>query len=364
MTIYKTKTGYRVQVDIGKKPDGKRDRKTEVCETKREAEQVNIEFQMLKRDLRGRSNRITLSQYIDDYFMPDKEEILRKNTIAGYKRDIELRIRPKFGGHLLCDIFHADIQKMITACPTKKTAQNARATLRCILSHAVDNELLVHNPAKGDFKMPEKIEKKKQFGDWVTSFVEHAEIIDKAKDVETRTLLVLGFCFGLRKGEILGLDWDDVNLKERIISVKQTYTYTLGSPDLTPPKTEESVRDIPITDCAYKYMTVLRDDGGVVRIHGPVVNHKGNRMSPRRATELIEKFRRKNDVPHITMTTLRHSFATAAIRSGMNVASVAKWLGHADVTTTLNRYVRPLLVNLQEDAKIVDSAYLEKAIGT
>ncbi|MDR3136749.1 MAG: site-specific integrase [Coriobacteriales bacterium] len=364
MGIYKTKAGYRVQVDIGALPNGKRDRKTAVCKTLREAKQAEVDLLMLRRDLRGHSNRVTLSAYIDDYFMPDKQAILRKNTIAGYRRDIELRIRPAFGGCLIGDLTHAGIQRMLSSCPTKKTATNARDTLRCILAHAKDNELIVYNPAAGRFKMPQETVKKEQFGEWVTTLAEHVEIIKKADDIETRALLVLGLCFGLRKGEVLGLDWEDVDFTSRTLRIERTYTYTLGAPDLTPPKTEESRRAIPMTDYAYGQLLKLREGGGVTHVFGPVAAHGNRRMSPKRATDLLVRFRRRNpELPHLTMTTLRHSFATAAIRSGINVASISKWLGHADVTTTLNRYVRPLLVNLKEDAKVLDEAYCRAASG-
>ena len=361
MSIFKTSSGWRVQVDIGKLPDGKRDRKTASCKTKREAQKLDYEFNALKRSRQGHSNRLTLSAYIDNHFWPDKEEVLRKNTLAGYSRDIEIRIRPRFGKVLIAEITHSQIQKMLSDCPTKKTAQNARATLRCILAHAVDNQLLTINPAAGKFRMPESITKKDQYGEWVTSFAEHRDIIQQADDIETETILILGFCFGLRKGEVLGLDWQEVDMDKREIYIKQTYTYTLGAPDLDPPKTPDSARVIPMTDYAWDCIESLKKRDGITRITGPVALHNNKRMSPRRATDLIERFRKSHDVPHITMTTLRHSFATAAIRSGVNVASVAKWLGHTDVTTTLNRYVKPLLVDLKEDAKIIDAAYIKTA---
>ncbi|MDR1015732.1 MAG: site-specific integrase [Coriobacteriales bacterium] len=212
--------------------------------------------------------------------------------------------------------------------------------------------------------MPPKESTRDRRGEWLTSFGEHRRVIGLAGDAETRALLVLGLCFGLRKGEILGLEWGHVDFGRREIHVRQTYTYTVGEPDMTPPKTRQSRRTVPMTDFAFGQMVALRDCGGVTRIAGPVADHGGRPVKPRRATTLIERFREAHDVPRINMSTLRHSFATAAIRAGIDVASVSKWLGHTDVTTTLNRYVRPLLTDLKEDAKAIDRAYARAANGT
>jgi integrase len=367
MSIYenKAKGGWRVQVDIGTLPDGRRDRKTVSCKTKREAQRAELDLLMLKRDLRGHSNRITLGEYIDGYFWPDKEGILRKNTLVGYDRDIRLRIRPRFGNRLIADITHAEIQRMLSACPTRSTADNARDTLRCILSHAKDNEVLVHNPAAGRFKLPESISAIKEDTPWVTSFAEHLRIIEAADDPQVERLLVLGLCFGLRKGEVLGLDWEHIDIKKRVIRVTQTYTVAGRELCLTPPKTEASRREIPITDVAMRYLGEWRDrdrDARKVehitgRAH-PVCVHRARRMTPNRARDVLARFfKGAPELPRVTCSTMRHSFATAAILGGINVATVSKWLGHTDVTTTINRYVRPLQTDLAKDAKRISLLY-------
>ncbi len=55
--------------------------------------------------------------------------------------------------------------------------------------------------------------------------------------------------------------------------------------------------------------------------------------------------------------SLRHSFATAAIRAGLEVSSVSRWFGYAAISTTYNKYVRPTLKNLQEDSAAIDTAF-------
>lgn len=64
-------------------------------------------------------------------------------------------------------------------------------------------------------------------------------------------------------------------------------------------------------------------------------------------------------LPHITIFSMRHSFGTACIDAGIEVAKLAKWMGHADVSTTYNRYVKPRLKDLKRDTALIDRAFDE-----
>jgi integrase len=80
-------------------------------------------------------------------------------------------------------------------------------------------------------------------------------------------------------------------------------------------------------------------------------------MTPERAQKTMQRFTGENDVPKITCHSLRHSFATAAIRSGAPVELVSKMLGHTNITTTYNRYVRPLQDDLMDAVEILNRAH-------
>lgn len=222
-------------------------------------------------------------------------------------------------------------------------------------------EIITHNPAAGRFKFHEEIKSREtKNGVWLTSFAEHKQVLEVAKGHDIEPILVLGLCFGLRKGEILGLDWPDVDFDNRQITIRQTYTQSAGAPELLPPKTAKSLRTIPMPDYAYERLHVLQCKGGLLST-GPVVRERGRRLEPQAAQRRMTKFVRNHNVPKITIMSLRHSFATSAIRSGINAASVSKWLGHTDVTTTLNRYVRPMLANLHDDVAIINAGYTSAA---
>jgi integrase len=348
------KTRYRAQLEVGRKLDGSADRRTKVCKSLKEAQRAEREFEVVRDGLCGRSDRITFQKFVDDYYLPTKREALRKTTMRGYEGVIKNHLMPTLANCNLGDINRFQIQQLLSSRSSYKVAKNTRDALRQILGEAVQMEVIKINPASGRFTLPDKKETDHDNnGEWVTSMAEQRRIIDMADDV-LRPVLVLGFCFGLRKGEILGLDWKDIDLKARKLSVRRTYTHAGGKPRLTAPKTEGSVRVIPITDYAVAKLRALRGKNSRI---GAVCLFSGHRMAPYDAQKLMKRFTTTHDVPKVTCHSLRHSFATSAIRSGVPVEQVSKMLGHAKITTTYDRYVKPLQNDLQDAVKILDKAY-------
>jgi len=360
MSIRKKDDGrWFVQVEAGKKPDGSRTRMTKVCKTKREAERV--ERDMIAKNARdgGVACKVTLEWFVENVWKPEKEPICVHNTFRAYESHLRCYILPTLGRMNLCDIRHPEVQHMLTSCPTRKTAQNAKSTLYNILQLAMDMGYAPRNAADSrNFRLPrERGRAGTAHGEWITSFPEHVRLIEAARGTNVFAIFALGLCFGLRKGEILGLDWENVDFEAGCIRIVQTYVQEKGGPKIMPPKTPKSVRDIPMTAVARRYLEELAPE----RMEGAIVKSGyGRRMSPSGASKAVSRFiARHDDLPKVTMLSLRHSFATAAIRAGINVASVSRWLGHSSVATTLDRYVKPLQQDLKRDvADELDRLYL------
>lgn len=343
---------------VGFKPDGSRDRRSRTVKTKRAAVEADRELSAMRAANKGiGGGKATLDWFIENIWKPEKRAICTYNTFRAYESHVRTRISPSLGKMRMEDINHSHVQHMISSCPTKKTAQNARSTLFNILQLAVDMGYAPRNAADSrNFRMPrEKGRGGTLHGEWLTDFRQHREVIEKSEGTSAYPILVLGLCFGLRKGEILGLDWEDVDLDRGMIHISKTYVDEKGGPDELPPKTDSSVRDIPMTEYAKGLLEGMMPEDA----KGPVVRSaRGGRMSPSGAGKAMARFTSSCDVPKVTILSLRHSFATSCIRAGVNVASVSAWLGHSSVTTTLDRYVRPLQKDLRRDvADVIDSMY-------
>lgn len=363
MSIRKLKNGlWQVDVTLGNKPDGTRDRRKKTCKTKAEAERTERTL-LARKDSRLVGGRITIDDFIEDFFWPAKEH-LRSNTKRGYQRDIKLRILPAFSGRYIEDINRYDVQQMITACSSKKVATNARETLSSILGLAHQMEMIPRNPAGARFKYPPAAQHEPDhYGVWLSTFAEHKRFFDAVAQYEHDQLIdqmcVLGLCFGLRKGETFGLDWDNVDFAQKTISITQTYVLGIGGASLEPPKTDKSVRTIPMTSYAYKRLLEWFSERPRTSRSGAVLlSRYGERLNPHTGQEILKQFLVAHpDIPHITLHSMRHSFATSCINAGITVAKVSAWLGHREVATTYNRYVKPLLCDLQNEVNIIDAAF-------
>lgn len=368
MAVRKLKSGkWIADVVVGRKYDGKPDRRTECCDTKAKAQKAERRLLLVKEQGKGRtSGRITFEEFLDEVFWPQKMK-LRRNTRLGYERDIRLRLIPSFGRMDIDSIDRLAIQRMLMSCPTKKAATNARGTLSSILGVAVEMGMIQNNPAGFRYQYPDASDlPPDNYGVWLQTFAEHRRLLERAAETHpcepVERMLVLGLCFGLRKGEIFGLDWENVDFDARCIRIVQTYTCARGGASMSPPKTPRAVRAVPMTSYAESRMRAWGPPSGPV-----VVGRDGGRMNPRTAMKHVKRFVEResfadgSSIPRVTLHSLRHSFATACIDSGIEVSRVSKWMGHCDVSTTYNRYVKPTLAALESDAAIIDSAYEESA---
>lgn len=362
MAVRKLKNGkWAADVTLGAKWDGSRDRRIYEFSTQKQAQKAERAM-LIERDGRsGISGRITFSEFLDEIYWPQKQG-LRRNTRRCYERDIKLRLMPAFGNMNIDQINRLAIQRMLSNCATRKIATNARETLSSILGVAVEMEMLVKNPASYRYQYPPQPEAPAdKFGVWLTTFAAHRTLLEYLAFMYSgdaiERMVVLGLCFGLRKGEVFGLDWEDVDLIRQEICIRHTYTVAKGGAYLTEPKTAKSRRTIPIT----AYALARMQSWG--KTAGPIVKGlDGGRMHPNTASNAMrrlvsESYPSGDKLPRVTLMSLRHSFATTCIRSGIDVATVSMWLGHKDITTTYNKYVKPLLSDLHADAKMIDAAF-------
>jgi integrase len=352
------------------------DRRTKCFQYKKDAKSQEAHWQNMStqhRDGRGLSGRITFKDFLDDIYWPQKKN-LRANTVKNYKRDIKLRLLPAFGDMPIEDIGRMQIQNMLDTCATRKVATNARETLSSILGVAFEMELIPRNTASYKYNFPPASPRAEDdFGVWLTSFDEIKKVLEYAAakhDGEAiERMLVLGLCFGLRKGEVLGLDWERVDLEKREVCIMQTFVIGERS-FIAPPKTPKSERNVPMLEWAYERMKTWKHTDMTApdlfgnKVHPVVANRFGYRLSSNAARKQMAGFREEEyddgeKLPHLTLMSCRHSFATTCIRSGMEVSSVSRWLGHEQISTTYNRYVKPLLADLHTDAAKLNAIFAD-----
>lgn len=367
MSVRQLESGvWVVDVTVGLRLDGSRDRRQARFENKSQALKEERRLLSIKEIYQGKSyGSILFSDFVEHFFWPQKQH-LRFDTARCYKRDINNRLMPAFGNMLLSNINRYDVQRMINSCPTRKVATNARETLSSILSLAVEMQVLSFNPAGCRFQYPPATQQPRNTGGiWLSTFEEIHKVLKHMATHYSGTpeerICLLGLGYGLRKGEVFGANCSDINPEDGSLHVDRTLVRGKSGAELNDPKTQAGFRDIPAFEYLRERLSGICTDetGAIVK-----VPKTGARMKPQTGYKRIDKifntggtFDDGEPLPHITIFSMRHSFGTACIDAGIEVAKVSKWMGHTDVTTTYNSYVKPRLKDLKRDTKLIDEAF-------
>lgn len=166
--------------------------------------------------------------------------------------------------------------------------------------------------------------------------------------------IILCLYTGLRIGELLALEWSDIDFSTGIMTVSKSChdgkraDGTFGRITDTP-KTAASARTIPLP----KQLVVLLKDEKKKSAGKYVVNEKGKEVPVRKYQRMFASILRKLKIPHRGFHSLRHTFATRALECGMDVKTLSEILGHKSPTVTLNRYAHSLLDHKKEMMNLV-----------
>jgi integrase len=233
-----------------------------------------------------------------------------------------------------------------------RTISHHHKLISSILEKAVQWQYLLMNPAtRVD---PPKVVKKEapHFDETQTMVLLKLLRSEPIKYVLAVTLTIYT---GLREGELTGLKWDSIDIKNKMLTVKQASQYVPSTGRITKdPKNETSIRTLVLPSEVmplikkYKvwweteknkcgdnwfYENDDKNDPGYV-----FVQSEGNPMFPDTPGKWFAKFIKRKGLPHITFHGLRHTHATLLIGDGVDIQSVSSRLGHSTATTTLNIY--------------------------
>ena len=347
------KTVYDARVFVGYTHDGKVDRRSVTCPTKRAA-QLEEAKMIAERDARrGRSGKMTLSCYIDNYYWPVALGRLAATSLDTYDQEIRLRILPALGNVDIRDIDRARIQRMVDGIATESVARKTIGTLKTILNEAKGDGLILTNPATAKFALPPKGAKRDN-GLVLTSFDQiaaFADIVAHRASQSVQRVVMTGVWQGLRPEERYALDWCDFDMDALTIHVHSAYVSASakhGGNQEKATKTELSTRTIPMHPKFAEWLEgVPRTDGAFIK------GSDGGRITPHTAQNRWRKFLDDNpDVPPVTLENMRHSFATAYLDAGGRIEVLSRLLGHSNISTTINRYYKPDVEHLRDDVFI------------
>ena len=211
-----------------------------------------------------------------------------------------------------------------------KTVRNIHQMISSACGFAVNQKLLASNSACALPRIERK-EMKTIPSDKLTAF------FDEAKESGVFELYYIDLLTGLRRGELLGLKWDDVDLKNGILHVRRQIMRQNGAVVEAPLKTKNSYRSIAIPADAVEVLKTQREKVGCGSEY-VFPSPTGGPISPDSVLHMLQRVLKRAGLERVRFHDLRHTFATLALQNGVDVKTVSGMLGHYSAGFTLDTY--------------------------
>lgn len=318
------------------------ERQCKAGEVRTKAQEREIKAQMA----REAAKHPTLQEYGERVFMPAKVVTISENTRAGFQGYLDNRIYPALGSFKLRDITPANLSGFLSSLQAEGLAHGTvlrcYTILRSLFKMAYMNDVIDRNPLdKVERPRPRKDEIQAEKVDAYTA-KELAYILECAErePLHWKLLFHLLIDTGLRRGECLGIQWQDIDFKAGTVTIRRSISYTpqkgvyVDTPKTGRERTIDVAPEIISMLRQHRRVQAQKAISAFVFTHGTTPEP----MNPQTVTRHLGLFGKKYGIEGLHPHKLRHSFASVAITSGADIASVSEKLGHADKSMTLKMY--------------------------
>lgn len=336
------KTGKRKQKEVG----GFR--------TKEEAEEAAVRIQAeLLNGTYIEPTKLTVGEFLLDFVENTLKYEVAPNTYEQRLAYVKNHIQPHMGLMKLTDLAPNHVQNFYNSLREHYGpghVQNIGNLLSKAFKQAVKWNLINKNPVSL-VKKPPTSRKNTRMKTWTIE--EQKKFLDYAKGGPKLyyVIFLLALTSGMRKGELLGLTWEDVNMTLGTVCIKRTIVYaqkTIYLKDM--PKTENSIRTIQLPQPTIDVLKEWSLDCPPNKLNLLFPSPKTNGLLyPNSVFTQFKKTIEGAGVPPISMHGLRHTFATTLLANNVNPKIVQEMLGHSTITTTMDTYSH-VLPNMQKEA--------------
>ena len=310
----------------------------------------------------SKKDRLSFADTAEEWYDVTKPT-LKPSSIANYRNILDSHLIPEFGTRDISDITRAEITafsgKLLTSGGRQgqglspKTVSGILSVMKTIFDYVrhvkccqvIDLDGITVKQSQRQLRVFSRVEQ-----EIVSNF-----LLNETTPIKLGILLCL--YTGLRIGEICALKWGDISFSEKKLCVRKTMqrvqTLDENGPRtrviITTPKSDCSVRDIPIPDVIFQIILDMCKADDCFLLTGQIKEF----IEPRTLENHFNAAMKMLGIENATMHTCRHTFATRSIELGFDVKALSEILGHASVAITLNRYVHPSMETKQTNMNLL-----------
>ena len=351
--------GYQAQVYSGR--EGRTIRKT--FRTLADARAWRAETQAaLNRGAHRAPSRTTVAEAIEEWLRGAKAGVIRTRSgdlykpaaIRGYKLSFETQIIPRFGALKISELARTEIQDLVDELLAQgkapSTVRNAVMPLRALYRRLISRSEVLLNPTVG-LTLPSIRERRER----IARPEEAAQLLE-ALPLSDRPPWATALYAGLRRGELRGLRWGDVDFEAGLIRVERGWDPEVGPIE---PKSRAGKRRVPLAKPLRAHLAAHR-----LRSAGTAEDlvFRGRGGKPLAPDALIERAReawRAAGLEPILLHECRHTYAAFMIAAGVNAKALSTYMGHSTISMTLDRYGH-LMPGNEDEAAVMLADYLER----
>ena len=371
-----TKTGrqtvnWYVVVDNGRDETGKRRQKWHGgFRTRKDAE---IARAKIVGDLHAGSytepTQITFSDWVTERWLPTVETRVKPSTYESYARNISHHVLPQLGHRLIHDIgqsqlnsLYADLlrsgRRNSTGGLSPKTVRYIHTIVHKALSDATDAGVIATNVAERAKPPKPRARAATEIRFWEAHELRH--FLEQTSEHRLRAAWHLAAMTGMRRGEVLGLRWKDIDHNHQRLQVRQALVSVAYKIIVSTPKNHRA-RVVDLDDGTLLQLRAHRErqradtiEWGTDYSDNDLVfcKENGEPLHPQTFTQAFDRLVAKTDLPRIRLHDLRHTHATIALSAGIPPKVISERLGHENPAFTLKQYAH-VIPGMQADAAAI-----------
>jgi integrase len=300
-------------------------------------------------------NKITLGEWLDRWLNTYKKPARRRTTYDNYETMVRVHIKPAIGHIPLLKLRASDLQELYNRKKEEGKSSSLIRRLSLIIGAALDQavkEQLIYRNPNGATELPPLKYKEAT----PLSVEEVYRFLEAAETDRLYAAYFLDLATGLRRGELLALRWQDVDLENGKVFVNRTVSRVTSDSgpaktklEYQEPKTDKSKASVPMPETALKELRAHRKRQNEERLFFGTRYHSndlvfctedGRQLDPKNFFRRYKRLLQKAGVPDVSFHTLRHTFATLLLEAGEEMKTVQEILRHAKLSTTADIYTK------------------------